>query len=354
MPPSPAPRPENARTQPLKPRRAFNNPGALTEGWYPVCPSAELARDRPRTFALLGQRLAVFRDGAGAPRALDAFCPHMGADLANGEVRGGALRCFFHGWAFGGDGCLDRSSCGEPPAGEVRLNSYPAEEKYGFIWVYAGLSARHPLPSPAGLDGPLVAVHRESTVLLAHHHLMMANGVDLRHFGSVHGLPASFEFRVRDAAPGVFDWEVEGTWSGESAAARLLRRVVGPKLGYTARFAGGSWVSVTYFPERPGAGWRWPPLHLVWGCLPQESGVSRVHVFCVTRRRPGVLGWLVERAVLAATAALLWTLKNDDRRGFANMRYSAGRLTEADASVVQLMRRVDELPLSLWSPDAGA
>lgn len=344
--------PENAGTQPLRRHRVFNNPAVLTEGWYPVCLSSELGTKKPRTFKILDQRLAVFRGADGRPCAVDAFCPHMGADLSNGCVEGGKVRCFFHGWRFDGDGALDRDSCGEAPAGEVRLNGYPVEEKYGFVWVFSGLRASGPVPSPARLDGPAVSAFRETTVLLAHHHLMMANGIDLRHFGSVHGLPAAFEHRVRESGPGVFDWEVEGTLLGDSLPVRVMRRLLGPKIGYVARFAGGSWVSVTYLPDQrvPGLGWRWPSLHLVWGCLPQESGLSRVFVFLVTPRRRGALGWLAERALLALSAVLLRALKDDDRRGFSNMRYSLGRLTPADASVAQFVRRVDELPISIWSP----
>lgn len=337
---------ENERTQPARRHRAFNNPRALTEGWYPVCPSAALAVRKPVSFKLLGQRLAVFRDERGLARALDAFCPHMGADLANGRVEGGALRCFFHGWRFDGQGCLDRAACGEPPAGDVRLNSYPCEEKYGHVWVYAGLEAAGPVPSPARLDGEVASAYRESSVLLAHHHLMMANGIDLRHFGSVHGLPVAFEHRVVERGGGVFDWEVEGRIEKDG----LLKKLLGPKLGYVARFAGGSWVSVTYLPEHRLL----PALHMVWGCEPLESGVSRVHVFLVTKKRSGFFGPLVERALLAATAILLRILKDDDAKGFANMRYALGRLTPADASVAQFVRRVDELPLSIWSPELPA
>jgi len=334
---------ENERTQPARRHRVFNNPRALAEGWYPVCAAKTLRSNKPVSFKLLGQRLAVFRDAQGRPRALDAFCPHMGADLANGSVDGGGLRCFFHGWRFGGDGCLDRASCGEAPAGDVRLNSYPCEEKYGHVWVYAAREAPGGVPSPAGLEGESVSVLRESSALLAHHHLMMANGIDLRHFGSVHGLPVAFEHRVVERGGGVFDWEVEGAIRGEG----LLKKIIGPKLGYVARFAGGSWVAVTYLPDHRVL----PALHIVWGCEPLESGVSRVRVFLVAKKRPGLLGRLAEWSLLAVTAVLLHMLKDDDRKGFANMRYSLGRLTPADASVAQFVRRIDELPLSPWSPE---
>ena len=40
---------------------------------------------------------------------MDAYCPHLGAHLGHGgRVEGGAVRCPFHAWLWGGDGrCLE-------------------------------------------------------------------------------------------------------------------------------------------------------------------------------------------------------------------------------------------------------
>ena len=39
---------------------------------------------------------------------LDAFCPHMGANLADGCVKGDSVICPFHEWSWGSDGmCND-------------------------------------------------------------------------------------------------------------------------------------------------------------------------------------------------------------------------------------------------------
>jgi len=57
---------------------------------------------------LEGREIALFREG---PRvhALDAVCPHRGASLAFGEVRGGAVHCPLHAWPFrlADGGCPD-------------------------------------------------------------------------------------------------------------------------------------------------------------------------------------------------------------------------------------------------------
>jgi nitrite reductase (NADH) small subunit len=46
-----------------------------------------------------GRRVALFNE-AGRLYAVDEACPHMGADLSNGELRAGTLTCAWHGWRF--------------------------------------------------------------------------------------------------------------------------------------------------------------------------------------------------------------------------------------------------------------
>ena len=45
----------------------------------------------------------MFRDANGDVHALDAFCPHLGANLAAGKVKGTCLECPFHAWRFNGE-----------------------------------------------------------------------------------------------------------------------------------------------------------------------------------------------------------------------------------------------------------
>ena len=54
--------------------------------------------------SISGLNLAVFRDESGEAHALDAYCPHMGANLAvGGRVIGDCIECPFHGWQFRGN-----------------------------------------------------------------------------------------------------------------------------------------------------------------------------------------------------------------------------------------------------------
>ncbi len=328
----------------------------LCEGWYPVCRARALKRGQCRSFLIDRQRLVLWRGaGDGRVRALDAFCPHMGADLGNGAVVGDELRCYFHQWQFDGGGALTRVPalpCGPLPKG-ARLASWPVEEKYGFVWVYSAPEAPYPVPDPPGLeDRETVGFLVGSPTLYAHHHVMMVGGIDLQHFAAVHGLDVRFAWRVDERSAQVWDWDLEGelpaptTWK-----LRLARWLLGSRIGYRARFAGGSVASVTYGPEQRfrGRGRRLPAVHLFWGCVPLPDDVSRVFVFVVLPRRRGLFGRLANLGLLAVAAALLAALRDDDAKAFPNMRFDPRHLIEPDRSAARLISLIDRLPVSVWS-----
>ncbi len=57
-----------------------------------------------------GQELAVYRGDDGKAYIVDAYCPHLGANLGvGGQVKGNCIECPFHAWTFrGSDGkCVD-------------------------------------------------------------------------------------------------------------------------------------------------------------------------------------------------------------------------------------------------------
>lgn len=349
------PRRENTATQPLAEFAVFNRPDVLTEGWYPALPTRELGRGQARSVVIGPQRVALYRTEAGDVHALDAFCAHMGADLANGRVVGDRLECYFHQWQYGPDGAVAAVRTGRRPEGAC-VAAWPAAEGYGWIWVWAGREAAYPLPRPPGLEGEVVAWHLASPTLFAHHHVMMVGGIDQQHFVSVHGLDVRFELQVQSAHPEVQDWRLEGALSPSGWRSRLGAWLFGGKIRYDARFAGGTVVTLAY-----GPGLRWfggrravPPLYLYWGCVPLREGVSRVEVFALAPRGPGAFGGLLARLRLLLTLVLLTVLRDDDVKAFPNMRFNPGRLTAEDAAVARLIRFLEGLRVSPWTPGRKA
>lgn len=336
---------QNLGTQPSKSFRVFNRPGLLTEGWYPLFPSTELGRGETRAAEVLSQRLAVYRGSDGVARAVDAFCPHMGADLSNGSVAGSGLRCALHGWRFGPNGRLDSTPCGARPAPEAKVAAYAVEERYGFVWVYPAERAPYAVPVPPGLEGRELAWRRLGSFdLYAHQHVLMASGIDLQHFFSVHGVDADFEFSIERRGPAQADWHVEGDLAETGLMGWAARAAWGGRLRYTARFAGGTVASLTYRAKAP-----WGPLHVLWGCTPLATGLSRVEVFLVAPRAEGPFARPRELFRLALTQLLFLLLKKDDVKAFPNIRFQLGHLLRADACVARFVQWVEELPVSAWS-----
>src|ERR1043165_1359866 len=93
--------------------RVFNNAERITEGWYWAMRADHLQRGQVRALNFLGRELAVYRGADGGVVALDAYCPHMGAHLAEGKVEGSAIRCLFHYWKYDAEGRCVEIPCQE-------------------------------------------------------------------------------------------------------------------------------------------------------------------------------------------------------------------------------------------------
>lgn len=82
--------------------------------------------------------IALFRDGDGVMRAIDDRCPHRGASLATGSVRGGCLECPYHGWRFSGSGrcaLIPSQPAGRPIPKAAHLAPIRCIERFGFVFV---------------------------------------------------------------------------------------------------------------------------------------------------------------------------------------------------------------------------
>jgi phenylpropionate dioxygenase-like ring-hydroxylating dioxygenase large terminal subunit len=114
----------------------------FTNIWY-VAEAAATVTNRPVSVRMLGRDFVLFRDQAGKPVCLSGVCPHRGADLSQGKCEpDGTVGCPFHAWRFDSTGRCTKIPSNEDPEGQIpdaaRVDSYPTEEKYGYIWVFLG------------------------------------------------------------------------------------------------------------------------------------------------------------------------------------------------------------------------
>lgn len=192
----------------------------LMNTWY-VAGLSDDVTDQPKQVKLLGQDFVLFRDEAGTLHCLSDICIHRGASLAGGRVTKGCIECPYHGWRYRGDG-----SAAEIPAHpgvripkRVRVDSYPVQEKYGWVWVFLGDAPeqeRPPLPEFPEFDMPGRRTIRGTFTWNANYGRVVENGVDFAHAAFVHP-----SFGDRDDAE-IKDYQIEKhEWS---ANARIAMR----------------------------------------------------------------------------------------------------------------------------------
>ena len=94
-------------------------PAASGDGptFVTVAKVGEIAPGRGEAYAVSGRMVAVFNDG-GTYRAIDDFCPHMGASLAGGPLERGIVACPWHAWRF----CIDDGAWCDNP--RIRIDSF--------------------------------------------------------------------------------------------------------------------------------------------------------------------------------------------------------------------------------------
>ena len=177
--------------------RLATYPPPYPEAWYVVARSADLT-DEPLKFRVAGNDLVLFRDAGHRICAISAYCPHMGANLADGAIRNGCIECPFHRWWIDGEGRVAKMPGGQRPEPRHRTVSWAVEDLHGWIAVYHRHGDLKPGPAPKPRYRPERLPEIESGELryrgerdagVVHMHLLefVENSVDFQHFAPVHG-----------------------------------------------------------------------------------------------------------------------------------------------------------------------
>ena len=102
--------------------------------WYWAAYSADLAPGEVRPVRYLARDLVLWRDEEGEAHVMDAYCPHLGANLAlGGRVDGCHLVCPYHWWEWDGDGRNAHIPYSDRLNKKARVRTYPTIERNGFV-----------------------------------------------------------------------------------------------------------------------------------------------------------------------------------------------------------------------------
>ncbi|KAJ1519206.1 hypothetical protein ONE63_011188 [Megalurothrips usitatus] len=182
------------RRDALRKRRTARLPPVYPNGWFVVLESCRLASAGAVQYvSVLGQNLAVFRGESGRAHVLDAYCPHLGANMAiGGAVRGDCLVCPFHEWRFDGrDGKCTAVPYAQKVPAFARVRRWESREINGlvFVWYHAEGEppAWEPQPMPPLEDGSLTFGGRYEFLVACHIQDIPENAADVAHFDAVHG-----------------------------------------------------------------------------------------------------------------------------------------------------------------------
>lgn len=155
-----------------------------------------------------GKNHVLFKTGKNEFSMLDAICPHRGANLCNGRIKGNNIQCPYHGWEFDPDGTLVKvpSTKNIPCGGNVE--KYPVIEDGGFIWMS---DTRDALPTrycDELFDDNWLKVYG-SRDLEGNISDWILNATDISHINYVHDFADEDNGLVRNAKINVFDTHVD-------------------------------------------------------------------------------------------------------------------------------------------------
>lgn len=172
---------------------AAEPPERYARGWHCLGLAADYKDGKPHSLNIFGTRLVAFQGESGKVHILDAWCPHMGADLGLGEVKGDSVVCRFHGWHWGGDGkCTEIPYCKRIPP-KARVRSWPTCEENHLLFVWNDPEGAEP---PAEQEIPRITQafseewsewHIVKWDIGTNCRELVDNQADMTHFTPVHG-----------------------------------------------------------------------------------------------------------------------------------------------------------------------
>ena len=233
------------RSRPSDALREATYPPPYPDGWYRVAAARELRPGVMKSVECLGGQLLVYRSEDGeSVHAMSSFCPHLGANLAGGRVRGKRVECPFHRWQICADGRVGHIPYSDKLPMRTRQQTFPIRELYGQVFIYhrggggsASCDDRPPYEIPAipEADEGRFVYRGSHDAGRVHMHLIefAENSVDFAHFAPVHGQMVVPWTDVR--IPGV-EIEHDAEWKLDADrphVARFFDRVVLRVLGRT-------------------------------------------------------------------------------------------------------------------------
>jgi len=169
----------------------------LMNQWYAIEFASRIKDGEPFPVTVLGEDLVIWRTPSTGEIVVQSdLCVHRGAMLSGGEIVDDCLRCPYHGWQYDTSGTCVRIPAhpDNPIPKKARIDTYPAIERYGFIWAFLGdlPEAERPPAPELPIDDKPYASFGDYRAIEAEYHWdanyerVLENAVDIAHAPFVH------------------------------------------------------------------------------------------------------------------------------------------------------------------------
>ncbi len=323
--------------------KIFGQKETVVEGWYWAFKSSELKKGQVKPLNFLGKELALYRDEDGEVHAMDAYCPHMGAHLAEGRVEGSGIRCFFHHWKFDASGELVDIPCRKGGPGlNASLKHYPTCEKYKTIWIYTGESPQYDVHTIEELRGvELDSSFGNQFKKECHPNIMMINAIDAHHFTSVHELPVDVKFEAVNLSSNTIQFNNTTKIPRKKWYLRFISKFYSDVLTYSMSYTAGSTGSVTVGPD-------FLHCHIIFALRPTSEGKAEGLTILVTKKRSGLEGLLLNSIILFATKCVGNYFAKGDTEVFKSIRFNFNNPIKEDEAVIKFIQHLEKQKCVKW------
>ncbi|WP_030754552.1 Rieske 2Fe-2S domain-containing protein [Streptomyces griseus] len=316
-------------------------PARFARGWHCLGLADAFKDGRPHEIEAFGTRLVVFQgQGDGELHVLNAYCPHMGGNLAQGTVKSDAVACPFHDWRWAGDG----RCAGIPYARRVppraRTRSWTVLERNRQLFVWNDPEGNPPppgvtIPELPGIHGPEAAEWSDWTwktlrVEGSHCREIVDNVVDMAHFYYVHyAFPEYFK--------NVFDGHVATQYMESSPRGDMeLGTLSAGKLRSDASYHGPSYM-IDHLHSDVGGGLEME-IVLINCHYPIDEDSFLLQYGAIVKRLPGMTDEQAADAARLTAEGATVGFEQDVEIWRNKTRIDNPLLTEEDGPVYQLRR----------------
>ncbi|MCJ0868377.1 Rieske 2Fe-2S domain-containing protein [Streptomyces sp. AP-93] len=122
-------------------------PARFARGWHCLGLAAAFKDGAPHEIEAFGTKLVVFQGAeSGELSVLNAYCPHMGGNLAHGTVKGDTVACPFHDWRWSADGRCAAIPYARRVPPRARTRAWTTLERNGQLYVWNDPEGNPPPP----------------------------------------------------------------------------------------------------------------------------------------------------------------------------------------------------------------